>query len=87
MLKLDIVFVTYNSEKWIEPCFRTLAASQADLSGVSVYVVDNASSDNTVEKLREAKLAYGNVFGAFEIESSGKNLGFGAGNNLGAKFG
>ena len=53
---MDIIYVAYNSEKWIDRCFSSLLRStDFNLKEINVYVVDNASTDNTVEKLRQAK--------------------------------
>lgn len=80
---MDIVYVAYNSEKWIDKCFTSLLSSKIDLKEINVYVVDNNSSDNTVQALHNAKHKLGNSLGKFEIVESNKNLGFGKGNNLG----
>ena len=48
---MDIVYVAYNSEKWIEKCFLSLLNSKYDLKNVNVYVVDNNSTDRTVTAL------------------------------------
>ena len=36
-MKLDIVFVTYNSEKWIDNCINSILKSKYDLKNVSLY--------------------------------------------------
>lgn len=82
-MKMDLVYVCYNSAKWIDNCFDSVARSNYNLRDVTIYVVDNASADNTLEKLEEAKLRHGDVFGGFHIIRSGENLGFGKANNLG----
>ena len=87
MLQIDIVFVTYQSEKWIENCIRSIAASDYDLKNVNLYFVDNASTDKTVEKLETAQKEQGDLFGSFVVERSKENLGFGRGNNLGVSLG
>lgn len=79
----DIIFVSYNSIKWIEPCFKSILDSNFDLRQVAIIVVDNNSQDNTLEKLHEIKKSYGSAFRSFKIIKSQKNLGFGRGNNLG----
>ena len=85
---MDIIYVAYNSEKWIDRCFSSLLRStDFNLKEINVYVVDNASTDNTVEKLRQAKTELEESIGGFEIIESGKNLGFGRGNNLGFRKG
>ena len=50
---IDVLFVTYNSEKWIEQCVRSIAQSDFDLKQVSLYFTDNCSTDRTVEMLRK----------------------------------
>lgn len=87
MLQLDIVFVTYQSEKWIENCIRSIVASNYDLRRVNLYFVDNASTDRTLEKLEKSKSEKGGLFGSFVIERNRENLGFGKGNNYGVRLG
>lgn len=50
--KVSIVVLTYNSEKFIAPCLESLAGVEYD--DLEIVVVDNASSDATVERAREA---------------------------------
>ncbi len=87
MTEFDVIFVTYNSEKWIDGCIRSLAASDYDLKRVGLYFVDNDSSDKTVAGLERACEVYGDRFRCFEISVQKENLGFGKGNNLGSTFG
>lgn len=84
---LDIVVVTYNSRKWIEPCITSIASSKFDLSKVSLYVIDNASTDNTLEELAEERTKYKKRFASFCVYSNETNVGFGTGNNIAAKLG
>ena len=81
--KIDIIFVTYNSEKWVKTCFESFLAQSYPLELIHIFVVDNASTDQTVQRLREFKSEHQDRFGAFKIIRSKKNLGFGRGNNLG----
>jgi len=71
------VIVTYNGSKWVHPCFGSLAASEYP---ISVIVVDNNSSDNTVALIEES---YPKVRVIKELI----NLGFGGANNIGIKEG
>ena len=80
---MDIIYVAYNSEKWVEKCFTSLLRSDYDLKDINVYVVDNASTDHTVERLQQVKEKLQDQLGGFEIIRSKENLGFGRGNNLG----
>ncbi len=82
-MNLDLVFVAYNSEKWIKDCFRSIGKSNYDLKKINIYVVDNESTDQTIEALQRAKADLGEQIGTFEIIQANENLGFGKGNNLG----
>lgn len=79
----DIVYVTYNSEKWIPGCFRSWLHADYDLDKINIYVVDNNSSDSTVELLERFRVENGNRFGTFSILREEKNWGFGKANNIG----
>lgn len=80
---MDLVYVAYNSQKWIRRCFESVVASHYDMKKIHIYVVDNASTDNTVQELYKVKPQVENCVGSFQIVESKKNLGFGCGNNLG----
>ncbi|MBQ2896878.1 MAG: glycosyltransferase family 2 protein [Clostridia bacterium] len=86
MIDIDIAVVTYNSEKWIDGFLTSFENSQGvDLSKLHFYFTDNCSTDNTVEALKNHPAS--NSFGAFEVISRKKNLGFGAGSNRAASAG
>ena len=80
---MDIIYVSYNSEKWIGKCFGSLLKSEYDLKKINVRIVDNASTDHTVDALKQFQSRHGKEFGSFLIIESGQNLGFGKANNLG----
>ena len=84
---LDILFVTYNSEKWLEPCVRSLANSDYNLKQVTLNFYDNHSGDGTLGRLAGLKDEYGSVFAAFRIGQAEYNMGFGTGNNRAAAMG
>lgn len=71
---IDAVVVTYNSGDTIRACVAPLL----DLVDVRVTVVDNASDDGTLEAVCGL---------AVRAVRSGRNAGFGAGCNLGARTG
>lgn len=87
MVSFDIVFVTYNSQKWIPGFFSSLMKSKYDLQKLHLFFVDNHSNDQTLLALEEQKQANGSSFGSFVIHKSDCNMGFGAGNNIGASLG
>ena len=83
----DVIYVTYNSGKWIDACFSSWKNIDFDLQRINIIVVDNASDDDTLEKLEMIKNKIGCLFDSFVILSNPQNLGFGHGNNIGFKYG
>lgn len=75
-LPLALVIVTYSSGKVIEGCLRSLDAALADAGPARIVVVDNASADDTVARVRE-------VAPEAEVIQTGRNAGFAAGVNAG----
>lgn len=75
-LEVSIIIVTYNSEKYIAKCLDSILKN--DYTNFEIIVVDNASSDTTIEILK-------NYEDSLKIIKNKKNLGFGEGNNLGIK--
>ena len=80
---MDLIYVSYNSEKWIERCFESVLKSDYDLKKISIFVVDNNSTDETINRLKYMKEKCEKKLREFVIIESSKNLGFGGGNNLG----
>ena len=80
---MDIIYVSYNSQKWIKGCFESVLKSDYDLKKVSVFVVDNKSTDGTLEELKKMQSKCEEYLREFRIIESPKNLGFGGANNLG----
>jgi GT2 family glycosyltransferase len=73
---ITVVIVTYNSEKDIQRCLRSLFSQGVDLRCI---VVDNASQDGTLEKLNEFS---GRDLTVIRNE---ENVGFAKAVNLGVK--
>lgn len=69
----SIILVSYNSCKMILQNLEQITKMPYE-----IIVVDNASSDHTVEKIR-------NRYPSVKLIASDKNLGYGAANNLGVK--
>ncbi len=87
-MKFDVVFVTYNSKKWIEKNIESILKSDYDLkNNVSLYYYDNNSSDDTYEFLNKINDKYKSKFANIGIKKGNKNKGFGYGNNQAAKMG
>ncbi len=77
MSRLLVIIVTYNAMRWIERCFASLAASTL---ASDVFVVDNGSTDGTLEWLQEHRADN------LTVRRSASNCGFGAGNNLALSY-
>lgn len=72
--KVSVVVLTYNSETFIAPCLESLAA--VEFGDLEIVVVDNASSDATVERARAT--------GRYDVLSVNEtNRGCAGGNNDG----
>lgn len=76
MPKILVIVVTYNAQKWVKKCFRSLASSSVP---VDVLVVDNGSTDETLAMIRAD-------YPEVRIIETGENLGFGAANNIGLRI-
>lgn len=72
-----IIIVTYNGMRngWIEKCLLSIANS---IIKVNVFIIDNASTDNTVDFLLNNEFGF-----PLKVEKSKVNLGFGRANNVG----
>lgn len=72
-----IIIISYNSADFIGVCLESVILGRKEVRQ-QIIVVDNDSRDNTVKVIRER-------FPEVELIVPGKNLGFAAGVNLGAK--
>lgn len=73
--KVAVLIVTYNFERWLNRCMGSLRQS---ILKPTIYVVDNASTDHTVERL---KRDYPEV----HLIENRENRGFGQANNQAAE--
>lgn len=74
---LSIIIVSWNVCALLRRCLTSIDAGRGDLS-IEVIVVDNASSDDSVQMVRRE-------FPGVTLIASQENLGYTGGNNLGAK--
>ena len=87
-MKFDIIFVTYNSKKWLRGNLESIIKSDYDLkSEVSLFYYDNKSTDDTLAELDALKAEYGDCFAEFTVIRGNKNKGFGYGNDKAARCG
>ena len=74
--KVCVLIVSYNFELWIDKCLPSVFASTIP---TTVVVIDNGSSDKTVERIQQE---YPQVV----LIQNDENLGFGKANNVGLTF-
>jgi GT2 family glycosyltransferase len=72
---LTIVILSYNVEKLLVDCLNSLFKSKTSSDLWNIIVIDNASSDNSVQAVRK-------FFPDIKIIKNKTNLGFSAGNNI-----
>lgn len=92
--KLSIIILSYNTQDLLKDCLTSVFAAKKGRYELEVLVVDNASTDGSVEWLKAKSLKL-KAFSAktsnfkrqtsFKVVFSNKNLGFAGGNNLGLK--
>jgi GT2 family glycosyltransferase len=76
-MDISVVIVAWNAQRYLELCLESLVTA-APLRSIEVIVVDNASSDGTVEMI-EARYPW------VKLIKSTENLGFSRGNNVGIR--
>lgn len=77
-LKVGVILVNYNGKNYNEECIDSILKST--YKNLEVLVVDNASSDDSVELLKKRYM--NNI----TVVETGLNLGFSGGNNVGIKL-
>lgn len=75
-MKILCIIVTYNGMRWIAKCLQSITQSTIPMD---VFIIDNNSSDGTIDYLDSLK-------GNYIIHKSQINLGFGQANNVGIKY-
>ncbi|MCP4536826.1 MAG: glycosyltransferase family 2 protein [Chloroflexi bacterium] len=74
-LQTSVIIVAYNSGDLLRDCVASIRSTR---STVEIVVVDNASTDGAVERVKAE-------FPSIRAVRSERNTGFGAGNNLGTR--
>ena len=75
-MKIFVIIVTFNGERWIKKNLNSLRRSSVPLS---VIIIDNYSNDDTIKIIREN---YPEVI----LLENDQNIGFGKANNIGLKY-
>lgn len=71
-----VIIVTYNAMQWAEKCLSSLKHSSRK---ADVIIIDNGSKDSTAYFVK-------GHYPEYTLIEPGKNLGFGAANNIGLKY-
>lgn len=74
--KISIIIVNYNGQKYLHDCLSSIENNPGGL--YEVILVDNASSDNSVNFVKEN-------FPKIKIIQNNENLGFASGSNIGIR--
>ena len=77
-MDVSVVVVSWNTKELVRQCLKSLESARSHLA-VEVILVDNASTDGTVELVREQ-------FPHARILQTATNLGFAKANNLGIEI-
>ncbi|MEK7166246.1 MAG: glycosyltransferase family 2 protein, partial [Patescibacteria group bacterium] len=78
-MKVYVVILSYNGKKDTCACLKTLKQSEQSAFDLEVVVVDNASTDDTIQTIRQE-------YPEVTILVNHDNLGFAEGNNIGIRF-
>ena len=81
-----IVIVGFNGEKKIVDCLRSIDRLHVTRYTLHVIVVDNNSTDKSLEKIKNEKRKRKNDNLKLKIIKNKKNLGFAGGVNVGVKY-
>jgi len=74
MRRILVIIVSYNIDRWLDRCLGSVRDSGADC-----IVIDNASTDGSPERIRRE-------YPFVKLVEAGRNLGFGAANNIGIRY-
>ncbi|MFH1030026.1 MAG: glycosyltransferase family 2 protein, partial [bacterium] len=79
MPKVAVIILTWNGMKYLPDCLGSLINQDYEKVNREYIIVDNASSDGTVNYIKEN-------FSEFSLIENDKNYGFDKGNNIGIKY-
>lgn len=77
MPRVSVIILNYDGRRWLPPCLDAIAA-QRDAPVFETIVVDNGSTDGSIDLVRTG-------YPSMTLVETGANLGFAAGNNAGAR--
>jgi GT2 family glycosyltransferase len=80
-MKLSIIIVSWNTAELTLKCLKSIFLYLGDKLDYEIFLVDNNSSDNTLELAKELVVKYKNLY----VITNKENLGFAKANNLAIK--
>ncbi|HLD26758.1 MAG TPA: glycosyltransferase family 2 protein [Patescibacteria group bacterium] len=85
MIDLSILIVSYNTKETTIKCIQKLtqALQQSKHIAVEIIVIDNNSTDGSIEEIKSQKLKVKSHHIQFKIIENEENVGFGRANNEG----
>ena len=88
MTKVSIIILNWNGIKDTIPCLESLSNLNKKGFKLEIIIVDNGSTDNSVQKLndyinRHSGAKQSEAIESIELVQNSKNLGFAEGNNVG----
>lgn len=78
MYKIAVIVLNFNTLNITSSCLASLFAANPEKYNCQIVVIDNASSDDSTKILKKR-------YSKIDLISNSTNLGFAAGNNVGAK--
>ena len=84
-MKIDIITILYNSEKWLQGYLDALTKCDYPLSDINLILIDNKPNVDYQLILKEHSLL--KKIGSFSFVANSENVGFGIANNQGVKIG
>jgi hypothetical protein len=85
-MKIFIIVLNWNRANDTIECLKSIQGLQTENYELTTVVVDNASTDNSVEEIQKLKFKSQNNKLKFKIIKNKENLGFAAGNNVGIRY-
>lgn len=79
MLDLSIIIVSYNGKEFLKNCIASVVNNVSNKISYEIIVVDNNSSDNSAQMVREE-------FSKVKLIANKENFGFSKANNQGVKI-
>jgi len=80
-MKVYLIILNWNGKKDTISCLKSVQKLKTDNFELKIVVVDNGSSDSSVDEISQFKSKY-----EIKIIENKKNLGFAGGNNVGIRY-